>query len=561
MKSLVSALCFCLFLLGSDRSIRAQNNSAGSSVSLAENSTREQDGLRGPVRRVRIETAKIEVKDGKPTEGARVLRGSSTYDPQGRRTDSAAYPVEASNLSGKEQYKYDDKGNIVEMTLRGDDGSVLSKESYEYEFDELGNWKKMTSSIAVYQEGKLSFEPIEVTYRHISYYYNQAIDKLKSASSKPTESSPLRSGTNVSGAAKASSPVSDPVSMTGESQTSVRSVTVSKPTDSKVKDEGLKSSTGLAPTENSSARGPAPAVKAPEVIKTSAGVSTQTPPIKHVGEDGPKNAAIDPSKSQDVSSVAPSVSQSEKKTPELSEPQPDSRPKERIASSDTKSTVEPTYSETAKSPYQKGVASLGSGRYAEAVQALREAIDLDPNDAIAYAKLGLAYSGLGQYKEAVPVFKMAIHIRPEVIDAEVYYQLGQAYRSLGKHSDALSAFRQGMYIKRAELTDPDKDSKRTSPTSPTFLDFHYRLAAEYYAVKRYREAIEEFNQATALDPKLEEAYYALGMAYIALGNRKSAEKQKEILISLKSVLATKLAQALFSTQVDENALRKAKVVR
>jgi hypothetical protein len=64
----------------------------------------------------------------------------------------------------------------------------------------------MTSSIAVYQEGKLSFEPIEVTYRHISYYYNQAIDKLKSAASKPTESSPLRSGTNVSRATKASSP-------------------------------------------------------------------------------------------------------------------------------------------------------------------------------------------------------------------------------------------------------------------------------------------------------------------------------------------------------------------
>jgi YD repeat-containing protein len=561
MKTLVSALCFCLLLLGSDRSIRAQNNSAGSSVSLAESSTREQDGLRGPVRRVRIETAKIEVKDGKPTEGARVLRGSSTYDPQGRRIDSAAYPVEASNLSGKEQYKYDGKGNIVEMTLRGDDGSVLSKESYEYEFDELGNWKKMTSSIAVYQEGKLSFEPIEVTYRHISYYYNQAISKLKSAASKPTESSPSSSGTNVSGATKSPSPGSDAASMTAESQTSVRSVAVSTPTDSKVKDEGLKVSDTVSSTENRSSGEPGPAVKAPEVNTTSPGASPKNPPIKQVAEDGLKNAAIDPPKPRDVSPVAPSTSQSEKKTSELGEPQPESRPKERIAPSETKPTAEPSYSETAKSLYQKGVASLGSRRYGEAVQALKESIQLDPNDAIAYAKLGLAYSGLGQYKEAIPVFKMAVHIRPEAIDAEVYYQLGQAYRSLGKHSDALSAFKQGMYVKRAESTDPDTNSKRTSPTSPTFLDFHYRLAAEYYALKRFREAIDEFNQAIVLDPKLEEAYYALGMAYIAVGDRKSAEKQKEMLISLKSVLADKLNVALLSTRIDENALRRARIVR
>jgi len=349
--------------------------------------------------------------------------------------------------------------------------------------------------------------------------------------------------------------------MTAESQTSVRSVAVSTPTDSKVKDEGLKTSTGLSSTENRSAGEPGPTVKAPEVNTTSPGASPKNPPIKQVAEDGLKNAAIDPPKPRDVSPVAPSTSQSEKKTSELVEPQPESRPKERIASSETKSTVEPGYSETARSFYQKGVVSLSSRRYGEAAQALKESIQLDPNDASAYAKLGLAYSGLGQYKEAIPVFKMAVHLQPEAIDAEVYYQLGQAYRSLGKHSDALSAFKQGMYIKRAELTDPDKNSKRTSPTSPTFLDLHYRLAAEYYALKRYREAIEEFNQAIVLDPKFEEAYYSLGVAYIALGDRKSAEKQKEILISLKSVLADKLAQALFSTQVDENALRKAKVVR
>jgi hypothetical protein len=41
-------------------------------------SDREQDGLAGPVRRVKTETAKIAVKNGKPVEGARAVLETTT---------------------------------------------------------------------------------------------------------------------------------------------------------------------------------------------------------------------------------------------------------------------------------------------------------------------------------------------------------------------------------------------------------------------------------------------------------------------------------------------------
>ncbi len=75
-----------------------------------------------------------------------------------------------STPTGKEVYKYDERGNITEMTLRGDDGAVLSKEVYTYEFDAVGNWTKMTTSIALIEAGELTFEPTEVAYRTIAYY-------------------------------------------------------------------------------------------------------------------------------------------------------------------------------------------------------------------------------------------------------------------------------------------------------------------------------------------------------------------------------------------------------
>src|ERR1700730_387663 len=162
MKKLSLFIWVCLAVVSLSQLAGAQEATIRTAAGTATSSDREQDGLNGPVRRVRLETAKIGAKDGTPIEGSRVMRGVTTYDTNGRKVDTVAHPVEGSAPSGKEQYRYDDKGNIVEMVVRGNDGSILSKEIYQYEFDELGNWKKMTSSVAVYEDGKLSFEPVEV---------------------------------------------------------------------------------------------------------------------------------------------------------------------------------------------------------------------------------------------------------------------------------------------------------------------------------------------------------------------------------------------------------------
>ncbi|MDQ3806040.1 MAG: hypothetical protein M3416_19690, partial [Acidobacteriota bacterium] len=144
------------------------------SSSFATND-REQDGLVGPVRRVKTETAKITVKGGRPAEGQRVLLEATTYDMKGNRVDNAYYLAAGGTLTGKEVYKYDERGNIVEMTLHNADGSLLSKETYAYEFDAVGNWVKMTTSVAVIEAGRVTFEPSEVTYRTIAYYLDEGM--------------------------------------------------------------------------------------------------------------------------------------------------------------------------------------------------------------------------------------------------------------------------------------------------------------------------------------------------------------------------------------------------
>src|SRR2546423_137721 len=156
---------------------KVTNIAANSSTSNPE-TDRGRDGFTGPVRRVRSEVAKLSNVAGKVEEGKRAVLETAEYDANGVKTQNQYFPVSNSSLTGREVYKYDDKGNISEMTLVNKDGSLLSREVYRYDFDSVGNWVKMTTSVLVIENGKIEFEPTEVTYRTIFYYLDSSTAKL-----------------------------------------------------------------------------------------------------------------------------------------------------------------------------------------------------------------------------------------------------------------------------------------------------------------------------------------------------------------------------------------------
>ena len=160
-------------------------------ASVVVESDRLRDGLVGPVRRVRTEIVKLVNQGGKSVEGKRVLLEVAAYDLKGNKTENQYFPVDGATLTGKEVYKYDEKGNISEMTLVNEDGSLLGKELYKYEFDFAGNWNKMITSVALIDSGRVVFEPTEVTYRSIMYYLDENMAKMMNGpASAPTQAAP-----------------------------------------------------------------------------------------------------------------------------------------------------------------------------------------------------------------------------------------------------------------------------------------------------------------------------------------------------------------------------------
>lgn len=186
-------LAVALMLTALNLCVRAQGTSTVTesrpvvaAATASADSDRARDGLAGPVRRVRTEIVKLSTKGAKVSEGQRALLETASYDIKGNKSENAYYPVAGETLTGREVYKYDERGNISEMTLHGSDGSLISKETYTYEFDLVGNWIKMTASVAVIEGGRLSFEPTEVTYRTITYYLDENMARMVQPASTAT---------------------------------------------------------------------------------------------------------------------------------------------------------------------------------------------------------------------------------------------------------------------------------------------------------------------------------------------------------------------------------------
>ena len=199
MFRMFNRLCLVtLCSIGLSAAASAQSNltaKAGSAPATAPvvETDRSRDGLTGPVRRVRTEVAKLLTADGGKQEGKHQVVEVVAYDLKGNKIENQYFPIAGATLTGKEVYKYDEKGNISEMTLLNPDGTLLSKEMYKYEFDFLGNWSKMTTSVAMVDSRGISFEPTEVTYRSIMYYLDENMVRMVTpgAATTPQPTAPV----------------------------------------------------------------------------------------------------------------------------------------------------------------------------------------------------------------------------------------------------------------------------------------------------------------------------------------------------------------------------------
>ena len=592
---LILLIALCSFAYTST----AQTNATATPVAGGPSGSREQDGLKGPVRRVRVETANIVTRNGKQLELPKSVIEVSTYDATGRKIDSVAYPIEGATAPGKEEYKHDANGNLIEMTLRGNDGSVLSQEKYTYELDEFGNWKKMTTAIAIYENGTISYEPTQVTYRTLSYYYGPTTVKPGVSAAPVTAPSKQRSDAEavpVENKPAATQPQPPVVVSTPPTNVTEKPAPVT-PTSTEVNASKEDVNVPILRISEEVLRKAAIALPEPEYptnaelarasgpvqvellidqsgIVTAARAASGNPMLFDAATSAARNARFLMSAFSDRPTSAYSVLTYNFSLPVEVAPipgnasptitgarvekpaSPENRPAPVSLTESTKpgpvpapapnNNPGPTETNSFAGYFNKGIASLASAKYKDAVESLKQAIAVNPEDAIAHAKLGLAYSALGEHKPAITEFKQAIKLNRAFVDAASYYRLGIAYLALSDYASAVDPLKQALYGVKAKVLE----DRIKSTAGPGEAEINDALGRAYYGIGSYRQAVKAFETAVRLNPNLASSHFGLGLSYMEVGDKRSAEKAEQTLRKLNPRLADRLA-GMFIVPADQ----------
>lgn len=476
-------------------------------------STKEQDGLVGSVRRIRTESAKLELQAERLVEGPRRLLEITTYGPKGNRIENVTYP--SSSLVGKEEYKYDEKGNIVEMTLRDESGTTLSKEVYDYEIDRFGNWTKMVTSLLVFEGGSLKHEPIEVTYRKFTYYFDDQIAKIV----EPGFPQKMPDTQAATGLQVSNIIANGPTTRSGSTPDAPLLL-------------GLNPQPDLTkPVDVEKTSAPAPSASEP--TSGASGVSAQPQPEsqKPVAE---KTSVLVPGDSEPLSGTAVLNTHPE---PEIIKPleQEKMPTPARSESKPSGSIVQLNFP----------MSSLASSEKARAEDASKVPTkEVLPREIAAntkwleYFKAGRDLFNEGDLKGAVAAYLRSIELQPD--SAEVHLSLGLVYLKLEKNKEAAKAF---------------KDSVRLEPD---LAEAQYGLGLTNFRMARHKDAADAFKRATTLRPDMAKAHYGLALAYQELGKNDALNAEFRILETLDPILAKRLSQAFPDSNLPCGLQRKCK---
>lgn len=160
-----------------------------------------------------------------------------------------------------------------------------------------------------------------------------------------------------------------------------------------------------------------------------------------------------------------------------------------------------------------GMALYARGLYADSVNALLKAADLDPSDPRCYLFLSRAYqSSPGQADEVIQRFRRYAELQPENALAQYYYAMSLWK---GRQTDGAN-----LDVKKVEAL-----LQKSIALNGSLAESHLQLGNLYSDEHRYAESIPEYVSALSLNPNLPDAHYRLGTDYVHLGQKDRAQAE------------------------------------
>jgi serine/threonine protein kinase/Flp pilus assembly protein TadD len=159
--------------------------------------------------------------------------------------------------------------------------------------------------------------------------------------------------------------------------------------------------------------------------------------------------------------------------------------------------------------YTAGYSEMGQGQFLVAVPLFERAIALDPNFAMAYFMLGIAFNNAGDLERSREYTQKAFSLIDRVSEFERDLIAATYYSYDGQSDKAIDAFRLGIQ------------------NYPRFWGFHNDLSVEYIDLGQFEEGLKEGREATGLQTNVEPPYRRQLDAYMCLDRLAEAKQLAE----------------------------------
>ncbi len=165
---------------------------------------------------------------------------------------------------------------------------------------------------------------------------------------------------------------------------------------------------------------------------------------------------------------------------------------ERLKQDAAKAEKQKQSSAEVKAAFDAGLALAQQGKYAEAIEEYKKALEKDPDQPYIQANMADSLAKINKNDDALAAYQKAITLKPD--DAAMYTNMGVLLGKMGKTAESQEAF------KKAASVNPAAAGQN-----------FYNLGATLVNTGRSAEAADAFKQAIAADPNFAEAYYQLGI--------------------------------------------------
>ena len=193
--------------------------------------------------------------------------------------------------------------------------------------------------------------------------------------------------------------------------------------------------------------------------------------------------------------------------------------------------------------FSMGTGEFDQGRQLGSLPFYRRAVELDPNFAWAYARMGVIYSNAGENEKAIEYTRKAYELRDRVSEREKlyitshYYQIvtGEADKSMEileiyartyPNDNAPANNLTVGYRNEGDFAKAVESGRDTVRIEPTYAAAYTSLAFAYFGANRPGEAQQTLQQALARFPDNETLHY--GAHFIARALGKTADADREL---------------------------------